>query len=322
MINLAMICRIFVAILACLAFGLALIPFLDGLPYRIQRMAAFLPFAIPVAILCLFFAIRLKDWAGGIISMMALGLCALIILPELYARPRPLAPGSEDLTIVTHNMAARNRDPERTMAILLASGADILLLQESHGAMSPLLPELDHIYPFHMRCDGCELAIYSRYPLTAPTREFAHMRPDQVMPALQWASVDIPGKGRALLATTHLSWRNRDVWREDGEHLIEVMGQIDTSSLILAGDFNLSPWQRAMHVLDTGLQPLTRITRAQFSFPSRLRRFAVPIPFLPIDHMFVGTDWQPVSVERLGATGSDHYPLKIRLRYLPHARTR
>jgi vancomycin resistance protein VanJ len=40
---------------------------------------------------------------------------------------------------------------------------------------------------------------------------------------------------------------------------------------------------------------------------------SVPFPFLPIDQLFAGPGWAMRSVERLPRTGSDHYPLRVRL---------
>jgi endonuclease/exonuclease/phosphatase (EEP) superfamily protein YafD len=83
--------------------------------------------------------------------------------------------------------------------------------------------------------------------------------------------------------------------------------------MVLAGDFNLTPWGVAMRDLDAELRPMQRATHATFSFPARWHWWAFPAPVLPIDHLYAGPNWTVVSTQRLSRTGSDHYPIRINL---------
>jgi endonuclease/exonuclease/phosphatase (EEP) superfamily protein YafD len=85
--------------------------------------------------------------------------------------------------------------------------------------------------------------------------------------------------------------------------------------LILAGDFNLTPWSFTLRRIDRqwGLE---RRDQALFSWPARLgdrARWAWPIPALPLDHVYAGRAWRTISITRGPRLGSDHYPIIARL---------
>jgi endonuclease/exonuclease/phosphatase (EEP) superfamily protein YafD len=78
--------------------------------------------------------------------------------------------------------------------------------------------------------------------------------------------------------------------------------------LILTGDFNSAPWSFTLRRFDRRVG-LRRRTRALATWPTR--RFAMPFPFLAIDHVYAGSDWKTVSVRRGPRLGSDHFPVVV-----------
>ena len=88
------------------------------------------------------------------------------------------------------------------------------------------------------------------------------------------------------------------------------MDAFDRKSLIVAGDFNSTPWSFSLRRQDAQFG-LERRTRALFTFPvqtySRYRAHA-PFPLFPIDQIYAGSDWKTVSVTRGPRLGSDHLP--------------
>ncbi|MBV8593019.1 MAG: endonuclease/exonuclease/phosphatase family protein, partial [Caulobacteraceae bacterium] len=93
--------------------------------------------------------------------------------------------------------------------------------------------------------------------------------------------------------------------------LADDLAPFDRRSLILAGDFNSTPWSAALRRLDRALG-LERRTRAMFTFPVQpYSRYALwsPLPFLPLDHVFAGEDWKTVRVTVGRNVGSDHLPV-------------
>lgn len=313
------------AILAALAIGLAVAPWLGRYSHTADALASLLPMAPVFALIALIIGYR-----GAGVLTVATAAIALIVSGGLIfseyraAREPPPAPGTPQFSIVTHNLARTNRDPQLTIRALLAADADILLLQEADGRMKPYLEQLAGRYPFHSECPSlCGLALYSRLPIGKVQWKFRGSNGQAMGPEVIWAQLDFPGRPSATIATLHLPWpypsREQYVLRK---FLVATIARVDSRYLVLAGDFNLTPWGDAMATLDSGLAPMRRVTRGLFSFPAhilgtrkRARLFAdVPVfPILPIDHMFVGPGWSVVSVERLPATGSDHYPVRIRL---------
>ncbi len=62
-----------------------------------------------------------------------------------------------------------------------------------------------------------------------------------------------------------------------------------------------------------------------FSWPAKLNLGGpvVPaLPFLPIDHVYAGSDWRTVSIEAGPALGSDHLPVIVTLAWTPDAHRR
>ena len=127
-----------------------------------------------------------------------------------------------------------------------------------------------------------------------------------------WAEVQAPG-GAFTALTTHYTWPTwvyAQEWQR-GE-LVRLADRHRADDLIITGDFNLTPWSKALHEQDVRLG-LVRRTRAVFSWPAEFKRIVAPAPLLPIDHVYAGRAWRTVSVKRGPRLGSDHYPVIVTL---------
>ena len=92
-----------------------------------------------------------------------------------------------------------------------------------------------------------------------------------------------------------------------------VLNRLPKDRLILAGDFNSTPWSFSRRREDA-MFGLERRTKALFSWPAgevSRHRIKVPFPFLAIDHVYAGKAWRTVSVRRGPRLGSDHYPVVV-----------
>ena len=87
-----------------------------------------------------------------------------------------------------------------------------------------------------------------------------------------------------------------------------VVKNLDSSSLLLGGDFNSTPWSFARRRDDRAFG-LQRLTRGMFSWPA----WAGALTAFPIDHVYAGADWRLLDVRRGPNLGSDHYPLVVRV---------
>lgn len=256
--------------------------------------------------------------AGGRTAMRLLSLSVLIIAVVLISREatggRPTRCTAPALTIVTHNVARRNVDPAQTAAVLLASDADVILLQEVDGTFRRELVRLRTRYPFGSSCfSRCSLAVLSRWPTGRVRWRFHDAGGRAIGPGLIVTTVRLPWGGTAKLASIHLSREEPASARERKRlALASAAALAGGPDLVLGGDFNLTPWGGAMRRLDRSMAPMRRVTHALPSFPARWNGVVLP-PLLPIDHLYVSTDWTVAGIQRMARTGSDHFPVRAKL---------
>lgn len=262
-----------------------------------------------------------RDWPTVLLAGLAAVLCALQLGPELAAaldRTRP-APGAERIKLIQFNAYHRNADPAASARWLLAQDADVVVVEEGFEAAAPVVRALAARYPHHTACPGpleaCAPLIFSRRrPLASGQFPGAGL-------AARWAT--FPGAGGPFtvvgLHSTHPY--PPPLQQEEHARLEAALRPLPTRRLILAGDFNSTPWSFTLRRLDRAL-PLTRRTHAIATWPSGEaqemgRRFTLPFPVLPIDHVYAGAGWRTVEVDRGPALGSDHRPIVAVLQAAP-----
>jgi endonuclease/exonuclease/phosphatase (EEP) superfamily protein YafD len=310
------------SVLALLGGGLALIAALGQAGRWVPTLDAFnsgAPFIALAGGVVALIALFRRRRAGMIGGLLALLLAGERVLPE-YMRPIEMADPRQrgmEVTVVTHNILKWNARQDETIAALAASGADVILLQEAAGSMGTSLPRLSARYPYQNPCPrhNCAIMIFSRWPIAETRYRIRDEGGAPIGPELVWATIAPPGQPKFDVATIHLLWPIPAAPPEEQrEALAASFGHLHLDRLILTGDLNLTPWAIAMDRLDASLAPLTRVTRALWSFPARFGADRKsPWPFLPIDHVFAGPGWAVRSVERMPRTGSDHYPVRVRL---------
>jgi endonuclease/exonuclease/phosphatase (EEP) superfamily protein YafD len=180
----------------------------------------------------------------------------------------------------------------QAVASLIAVDAGAVLLQEADGSLQADLLRLRAHYPF------ASMPRVRRADLHQSAHRRPRLRAHSVALSRPGLGSD-PRSGRpADDAGHHSSWFQRAV----------VAGQIHgvaTDAMILAGDFNTTPWSFAMRRQDQLFAPLGRRTHAWFSWPARLDalRQPWPLPILPIDHVYAGRDWETTRLTRLQIPG-------------------
>ena len=125
-----------------------------------------------------------------------------------------------------------------------------------------------------------------------------------------WATFGAGASGFTVIGD-HAPWPTSKYSQQIQSALLASrMDAFDRRSLIVAGDFNSTPWSFSLRRQDA-LFRLERRTRALFTFPvqtySRYRLHS-PVPLLAIDQIYAGSDWKTVSVTRGPRLGSDHLP--------------
>lgn len=241
-----------------------------------------------------------------------LGLTA-IMGPEFAAA---LANGqagatADDFRVLQFNTWAANADPEHSAAIAQAADPDVIVMEETVGPGEAVFDRLRRSHPYgpSSRSIG-----HTRILSRRPGRYDAVY--DDGLWVNQFRTTTRDGRSVTVLGV-HLVWP--DPVNEQARQraaLARIVAQ-EPGEVILAGDFNLTPWSAGMRQQDRYLEAigLERRTRATFSWPARLSpRLLAPFPVLPIDHVYAPRSWATVEVRRLPRTGSDHYPVLVVLR--------
>lgn len=225
-----------------------------------------------------------------------------------------------DLTVVTHNVGAGNRDPAGTARALAASGADVLALEEitaqARGAYEKALAEK---YPHHAVLGT--VGLWSRLPLSdvEPVDTAMDAGP---LGAAKSAAQKLPSN-RALRATVttdqgpvavyvaHLGsvrvMPRGGFWTDsrdrNAQALADAIAAERSKRVLLLGDLNGTMDDRAFAGLTAQLTSAQEQAGDGFGFS-----YPADFPVVRIDQILV----RGVTADRswvLPATGSDHRPV-------------
>ncbi len=248
-------------------------------------------------------------------------VCAIVAIvvsggamtPELLAKATQhrVAPRGQTVKVIELNLWSENVDPVGTARWLMAQDADVLVLEEvvANSAIVPAL--VGRVYPYANDCAPevpCTTLILSR---ERPTASGVFPAPDAVgLHSSAWATFG-DGASAFTVVGTHAPWpRPKDNQQTQTALLASRLDGFDHKSLIVAGDFNSTPWSFSLRRQDA-MFGLERRTRALFTFPVQKYSYyhlSTPVPLLPLDHIYAGSSWKTVRVTRGPRLGSDHLP--------------
>ncbi len=264
------------------------------------------------------FSVAARHWKMLIVQALFVGLH----LPWLMNPPTPAAmtPHEEStLTVTSVNAFIHNREYERVAAVLAASSSDIIAVTELTRPLYEQLQEtLGTTHPFvaaEPDLGAFGAAIFSRYPLS-DAKLLGRAPAGTTLLATAQA-----GDRQYRIAAVHpISPMSPGRFHQRNEHLqtlsreITELRQSDPNvSVVVAGDFNLTPWSPhfpqfleqsgLQHVADgAGIEP-TWYAQGVTTFPAGL----------VLDHCFVTPDLTCVS-HRVGpSVASDHLPVTVQL---------
>jgi len=303
------------AIMALAALGGRFSPWLDVLSHFAPLWLTGGVLAAVVAAVTLRGSFR---WIGIAAAVVAVIASSLLIVPELT---RPLSPqvqpaaGVRQIKIIQFN--ARRGPGERMTAArwIVAQQPDIIVMEEVTPAIRDAILSL---YPYHLDCDRCGIVVMSR------------VKPVETGLRGEWLDHWIASMGRATFADVdggftvmgaHIGWPIPPGHQQaSADQLADMLDHFPKRRLIVAGDFNATPWSAVLRRVDRRFG-LERRDRAMFSWPAGpVTRWKIDLPFafLPIDHIYAGSDWRTVKIERgPRGLGSDHRPLIITLALQP-----
>ncbi|MEV7729039.1 endonuclease/exonuclease/phosphatase family protein [Streptomyces sp. NPDC087917] len=217
--------------------------------------------------------------------------------------------GPADLTVATHNVDDANPDPAGAARVLVASGAQLIALEElTQPATGRYERALAASHPYHV-VKGT-VGLWSTFPL----------RDAEAVPIMPWtralrATADTP-KGPVTVYVAHLaSVRLRATGfateRRDAaaRALDSALRAGPTGPTLLLGDFNSTTDDRA-------LAPVTARFRSAQTEAGAGPGFSWPaaFPVARIDQILL-RDLTPLSTRTLPRTASDHLPVAATLRF-------
>lgn len=241
------------------------------------------------------------------------GLAALCLMVQLATLQWPMRsafaaePGGRALFV---NLWVDNRSPERSLAFIRASGADVVVLAEVIGDWIPALDGLADLYPHRVDClrfAGCDVVLLSRLPIAD-----GRAKRDRTT-GTPYVEARLRLGGREVtVAGTHLVRPIKDgsLWHQlnQARYLAARLDEVEGPKLLL-GDLNAVSWGRVVHELDRlgGMRPVRGSIEG--SWPARL-----PWPLrIPIDQAIASADLA-TAIRHVGPElGSDHRPITIDL---------
>ena len=280
----------------------------------------FRPFILAAAgaLLAMALALRARRlaWASATLAGVNAVLLGLPLLWSAEPAERSTAgqalasAGARDIKLVTFNMEFH--DAKHAARFLLEEDPDIAVLQEVGTRQAESLrAALGKRYPHSHVCrvvHNCAAAIFAKRPWVAAGHDYW----TKESPETIWVQFDDAEIGRLRVIGVHLALPFRPEHQTNHiARLTALRGGI-SGPLIIAGDFNMTPWSYRFQRLlaDTGLRRHATFLR---SWPTD-GQYRLPWPTFLIDHVLTTPDIKSVAIRIGPALGSDHLPAIATLR--------
>jgi endonuclease/exonuclease/phosphatase (EEP) superfamily protein YafD len=298
--------RVFTWLYFMVVFGWAIAhPFFGDHPwwmFAVNALAFYLFAPLPLVLLIAFSLRRLDIWLGAfVVFLLAVFLYGKLFLP----RQASAASGEQSIKVMTYNLLRYNEHTDAVTNAILASGADVVGLQELNPQVAKAIRQnLKIVYPYQQldaRDDSGGLGVISRYPL----RLSAEPPPGNW---LQIVSVSIGGKPVTLL-NVHVESTNPSPIQMMEATIAKRERQVRATmdfvaahpgSLVMIGDFNST-------LQNTTYQEVTRVLTDSWMEAG-----------WGLGHTFPGV--LSSSSARLTIAGMDVPPWLIRIDYIFHSR--
>jgi endonuclease/exonuclease/phosphatase (EEP) superfamily protein YafD len=253
----------------------------------------------------------LRKEQGAIVAVAAVAAItsATLIAPEFLRSTGPRAPrGSPgEIKVIQFNAWWGNRHLLQVVDWLEAQKPNVIMVEES----SPVLRDLMVGRGWHVAGYATTAMIFTRKPYLDMERP--RPRPSGMA---MWVNATYAFNDEPVeLLVTHSEWPTSPLHATEIVALRNFIAQRPQRRMILAGDFNSTPWSFLRRREDRALG-LIRRDQALATWPALISgavQRPAPLAFLPIDHLYAGPGWATTSVTRGPRLGSDHYPLVVTL---------
>ncbi|WP_372786401.1 endonuclease/exonuclease/phosphatase family protein [Phenylobacterium sp.] len=264
----------------------------------------YLAVGVITALMAFIFAGRLRA-AVAVAGLACIFAAGLLMAPE-YLRstgPRAAAGAGPAFRVIQFNAWSGRNGEGRLLAWLKVEKPDVLVVEEANSRVLNALSS----------AGWWSVAGRSGVMLFTPRRPLAAIIPEDnpTGPMELNGVVVASAAGPVTVLGVHAPWPSHPTLKRDHDLLLPIVRSYPAATTILAGDFNSTPWSFARQRDDRDLG-LIRRTRAVFTWPIAAYRRPL-IPVLPIDHVYAGSGWATVKVERGPYLGSDHFPVAVTL---------
>jgi len=272
---------------------------------------------------------------SGSFPAAVLAVCILCLLYQGYrifpytplARAQVVAVSSGDperrLSLLIWNVLMENRVVEPFLAQVRATDPDVILVVETDRWWEQKLSSLEQAYPYKAsrpQDNTYGIILYSRLPLKdSEVRTLVEDKVPSIYSRVQLRTghwLELHG----LHPKPPAPQESEDTVERDAELLIVgKAAATHDNPVIVAGDLNDVAWSyttRLFQKISGLLDP--RIGRGMFNTFSARN----PLLRFPLDHVFLSGHFQLRRMERLEASGSDHFPVLVELSFEPGNRHR
>ena len=242
------------------------------------------------------------------------------LYPNQVAKAVNPLPGNT-VSIMISNVYMKNRESGKLLELVQERSPDVLFLVETDAWWEEQFREVESDYPYsvkHPLPNTYGMILFSKLELLEPEVEFLFSKEiPSIYTRLRMSSgriVHFHGLHPKPPSPTEAP----NTIERDGELLVVARRVAERSGpSIVTGDLNDVAWSSTTSLMQriSGLLD-PRIGRGLFS------TFHAKIPILrwPLDHLFHSDHFQLVSLERLPAVGSDHFPVFVELALTPEAK--
>lgn len=299
---------------AALCAGAAVAAHFGRTSLKWDLLAHFAPVWLAGSLLAVVAGLAFGGYARALVmgmGMVAVLSAAALMLPE-YLRdtgPKAGADAPDQLKVIQFNVWFHGADHDAAIDWLVAEQPDIVVIEESSPAFRRRVAKRT---AWHVTCPSCEVMILSRRE--PADRGLPKGTPRARGPITRATFRD--ERGTFSVIGVHYAWPTDAADQQAQERrLARVLELTPGDRTIVAGDLNSAPWSFSRRRWDAEFGVIRR-DRALFSWPAlqykRMRGLGL-FPFLPIDHVYAGSGWATVKVERGPRLGSDHYPVIMTL---------
>jgi endonuclease/exonuclease/phosphatase (EEP) superfamily protein YafD len=226
-----------------------------------------------------------------------------------------VAPSGVAIRVASANVRNGNRTPEKVLDFIRASDADVVVLVDARDTQwRKILAQIGTLYPYRAPegwRDGGRVVLFSRYRILQdevvhpPAGRRPYLVTEMAMAGRRFSVVGVHPSSPSPHDPSESRRRNRQL-----SHIASSV-QASDRPVIVAGDFNTSPW--SPHFSDLLCATGLRNAAEGYGYIATWPSCCSPAQ-IPLDHVLLKGPLAVTSMRRGPSIGSDHYPIIADLR--------